>query len=70
VVRIGTLPDPSLMATRARRAAAHRLPAFEPAAMPVSLLHAGQALVALKVRSFVDFAAPRPRKSLGGNERP
>jgi DNA-binding transcriptional LysR family regulator len=39
---------------------------FEPAPMPVSLIHAGQDLVALKIRSFLDFAAPRLRKALGG----
>jgi hypothetical protein len=39
---------------------------FEPAPMPVSLLHAGQDLVALKIRSFLDFAAPRLRKALSG----
>lgn len=39
---------------------------FEPAPMPVSLLHAGQDLVALKICSFLDFAAPRLRKALSG----
>jgi DNA-binding transcriptional LysR family regulator len=39
---------------------------FEPAPMPVSLLHGGQDLVALKIRSFLDFAAPRLRKALSG----
>jgi DNA-binding transcriptional LysR family regulator len=42
------------------------LRAFEPAPMPVNLLHAGQDPVALKIRSFIDFAAPRLRKSLSG----
>jgi DNA-binding transcriptional LysR family regulator len=40
------------------------LRAFEPAPMPVNLLYAGQDPVALKIRSFIDFAAPRLRKSL------
>ena len=39
---------------------------LEPEPMPVSLLHAGQDPVALKIRSFLDFAAPRLRKVLGG----
>ena len=39
---------------------------FEPTPMPVSLLYAGQDLVALKIRSFLDFAAPRLRKALSG----
>jgi DNA-binding transcriptional LysR family regulator len=42
---------------------------FEPAPMPVSLLYAGQDPVALKIRSFIDFAAPRLRKSLSGGSR-
>jgi len=37
---------------------------FEPAPLPVSLLHAGGDPLPLKVRSFLDFAAPRLRKSL------
>ena len=31
---------------------------FEPAPMPVSLVHAGQGLLPLKLRAFIDFAAP------------
>jgi len=38
---------------------------FEPAPLPVSLLHAGGDPLPLKLRSFLDFAAPRLRKSLG-----
>ena len=37
---------------------------FEPEPMPVSLLHAGQGLLPLKMRSFLDFVAPRLRKAL------
>ncbi len=37
---------------------------FEPAALPVSLLYAGQRLLPLKLRAFLDFAAPRLRTSL------
>jgi DNA-binding transcriptional LysR family regulator len=39
---------------------------FEPEPMPVSLLHAGHDLVALKIRTFLDFAAPRLRQALSG----
>lgn len=39
---------------------------FEPDALPVSLLHAGQGRLPLKLRAFIDFAAPRLRKALGG----
>ena len=37
---------------------------FEPEPIPVSLLHAGQGLLPLKTRSFLDFAVPRLRQSL------
>ncbi len=37
---------------------------FEPEPMPVSLLHAGQGFLPLKMRSFLDFVAPRLRKAL------
>lgn len=36
----------------------------EPSPLPVSLLHAGQGLQPLKMRSFIDFAAPRLREGL------
>src|ERR1700761_3787494 len=39
---------------------------FEQPAVPVSLIHAGQGLLPLKMRSFVEFAAPRMRKALIG----
>ena len=32
---------------------------FEPAPWPVSLVYAGQGLLPLKLRAFLDFAAPR-----------
>jgi DNA-binding transcriptional LysR family regulator len=38
---------------------------FEPTPLPVSLMHAGGDPLPLKVRSFLDFAAPRLRKALG-----
>jgi DNA-binding transcriptional LysR family regulator len=40
------------------------LKGFEPAAAPVSLVHAGQPLMPLKTRAFLDFAAPRLKKRL------
>lgn len=40
---------------------------FEPAPWPVSLVYAGGRFVPLKVRAFIDFAAPRVRASLAGH---
>jgi DNA-binding transcriptional LysR family regulator len=37
---------------------------FEPAPFPVSLVHAGERLLPIKLRAFLDFAAPRLRKVL------
>jgi len=37
---------------------------FEPDPLPVSLIHPGQALLPLKTRSFLQFAAPRLRERL------
>lgn len=37
---------------------------FEPEAVPVSLMHAGQRQLPLKLRAFLDFAAPRLRAAL------
>jgi DNA-binding transcriptional LysR family regulator len=37
---------------------------FEPEPLPVSLVHAGADRIPLKIRSFLDFAAPRLRRSL------
>lgn len=42
------------------------LEAFEPPPWPVSLVHAGQAPLPLKLRAFLDFAAPRLRARLEG----
>jgi DNA-binding transcriptional LysR family regulator len=39
---------------------------FEPEPLPVSLIYASADLIALKIRSFLDFAAPRLRRSLRG----
>ena len=43
------------------------LQAFEPAPLPVSLVHAGQGLLPLKSRAFLDFAASRLRARLGAD---
>ncbi len=37
---------------------------FEPLPLPVSLIHAGQGLLPLKTRKFLDFAVPALRRSL------
>jgi DNA-binding transcriptional LysR family regulator len=55
-------------ATRAG-ALAVALREFEPAPRPVSILYARQRLLPLKVRAFLDFAAPRLRTTLSENER-
>ena len=39
---------------------------FEPEPWPVSLVHAGRGLLPLKLRAFLDFAAPRLRAELAG----
>ena len=36
---------------------------YEPEPMPAHLVHAGQGLLPLKMRSFLEYAAPRLRKS-------
>lgn len=40
------------------------LQAFEPEPWPVSLVHAGHGLLPVKLRAFLDFAAPRIRERL------
>jgi DNA-binding transcriptional LysR family regulator len=42
---------------------------FEPDPMPVHLIHSGQGLVPRKLRSFLDFAAPRLRKILAEDQK-
>jgi DNA-binding transcriptional LysR family regulator len=37
---------------------------YEPEPIPLHLVHAGQALLPLKMRRFMEFAASRLRKSL------
>lgn len=50
-------------ATQAGRLVA-TLKKFEPAPIPVSLIYAGQRLLPLKLRAFLDFAVPRMRAAL------
>jgi DNA-binding transcriptional LysR family regulator len=40
---------------------------FEPTPWPVSLVYAGQGLLPLKLRAFLDFAAPRLKARLSGD---
>ena len=42
---------------------------FEPDPMPVYLIHAGQRLVPRKLRSFLEYAAPRLRKILSEDQK-
>jgi len=39
---------------------------FEPEPLPINLVHAGQGLLPLKMRAFLDFAAPYIRERLAG----
>lgn len=39
---------------------------FEPTPWPINLLHAGQGILPLKLRAFLDFAGPRLKEQLGG----
>jgi DNA-binding transcriptional LysR family regulator len=61
VASIGITRVLSYQAAAALRAGALTLAlrAFEPAPSPVSLVHAGQPLLPLKLRAFLDFATPR-----------
>jgi len=45
------------------------LEGFEPAPLPVSLMHTVQGLLPLKTRSFIDFAVPRLRAGLTRSTR-
>lgn len=58
----------SYQAAAARRAKKVELvlEAFEPPPAPVHLIHAGGGLLPLKLRAFLDFAAPRLRATLAG----
>lgn len=40
------------------------LPEFEPAPLPVNLVHANRGLMPIKMRSFLDFSAPRLRSRI------
>jgi hypothetical protein len=41
---------------------------FEPEPLPVNLIHAGQGLLPLKMRSFLDSTVPLIRKSLADEQ--
>jgi len=41
---------------------------FEPVPIPVSLVYAAQGLLPLKLRAFLDFAAPRLKTRLAQTE--
>jgi DNA-binding transcriptional LysR family regulator len=43
------------------------LPAFEPAPLPVNVVYPGGGLLPLKVRAFIDFAAPQLRAKLSSD---
>ncbi|HET9538294.1 MAG TPA: LysR substrate-binding domain-containing protein, partial [Mesorhizobium sp.] len=53
-----------IAAARRSGALAIVLEEFEPAPWPVSLVYAGQARLPLKIRAFIDFAAPRLKTRL------
>jgi DNA-binding transcriptional LysR family regulator len=53
-------------AARAAKKVELVLEAFEPEPSPVHLVHAGGGLLPLKLRAFLDFAAPRLRAVLAG----
>jgi DNA-binding transcriptional LysR family regulator len=42
------------------------LNAYAPEPIPVHLIHSGPPLLPLKLRAFLDFAAPRLRSALAG----
>jgi DNA-binding transcriptional LysR family regulator len=66
IAGVGVTRVLSYQAEAALRAGALRrvLRRFEPAPMPVSLVHAGQGRLPLKLRAFIDFAAPRLKQRL------
>src|SRR5262249_30275986 len=41
---------------------------YEPPPIPVHILHAGQGPLPLKMRGFLEFAAPRLRRALANDE--
>ncbi len=66
VAGVGLTRVLSYQVARARRdeSLALALEAFEPQPSPVSLVHAGRGSAPLKLRAFLDFAAPRLRERL------
>jgi DNA-binding transcriptional LysR family regulator len=63
---VGVTRALSYQIAEATRAGALRvaLEAFEPALWPINLVYSGQGLLALKLRAFLDFAAPRLKERL------
>ena len=59
-----------MMAAMRAGALAIALQAFEPAPWPVSLVYAGGRLLPLKLRAFLDFAAPRLKARLAESALP
>jgi DNA-binding transcriptional LysR family regulator len=53
----------------ARGALEEILVKFEPEPIPINLIHASRGLMPLKMRSFLDFAAPRLRASLSAETK-
>ena len=56
-------------AARAAKQVELVLEEFEPRPLPVHLVHPGGGLLPLKLRAFLDFAAPRLRAVLAGLSR-
>jgi hypothetical protein len=46
------------------------LGAYEPAPVPVHLIHVSRGQMPLKMRRFLDFAAPQLKQALGSMARP
>ncbi|MBT1065448.1 LysR family transcriptional regulator [Bowmanella sp. Y26] len=46
------------------------LPEYEPSPLPIHLLHASRGIMPLKMRSFLDFAAPRLKDSVSALQSP
>jgi DNA-binding transcriptional LysR family regulator len=66
IAGIGFTQVLSYQAARAVRDGALKviLRKFEPAPLPVNLVHGGQGVLPLKMRRFLDYAAPRLREAL------
>jgi DNA-binding transcriptional LysR family regulator len=58
-----------IAAPLAERKLAIMLERFEPAPVPVSLVHTGHGLLPLKLRAFLDFATPRLKAALAKSDQ-